>query len=92
VTTNLTTGPQNFSNIFTPKDEKEVDLISMKYKIDHPIWTDFVRANTSTFYSSSRKAFFTHQQSAFPASDHKTFWNDVGMTEYGTLKNGIQYG
>ena len=41
--------------------------------------------------SSSRNAFFTHQQSAFPASDHKTFWNDVGMTEYGTLKNGIQY-
>ena len=40
--------------------------------------------------SSSRKAFFTHQQSAFPASDHKTFWNDVGMTEFGKLKNGIQ--
>ena len=42
--------------------------------------------------SSSRKTFFTHRQSAFPASDHKTFWNDVGMTELGTLKNGIQYG
>ena len=40
--------------------------------------------------SSSRKAFFTHQQTAFPASDHKTFWNDVGMTEFGKLKNGIQ--
>ena len=42
--------------------------------------------------SASRKAFFTHQQSAFPSSDHKTFWHDVGMTEFGTLKNGIQLG
>ena len=42
--------------------------------------------------SSSRKAFFTHQQSAFPASDYRTFWSDVGMTEFGTLKNGIQFG
>ena len=42
--------------------------------------------------SASRKTFFTHQQSAFPSSDHKTFWHDVGMTEFGTLKNGIQLG
>ena len=40
--------------------------------------------------SPSRKEFLTQQRSAFPESDHKTFWSDVGMTEFGTLKNGIQ--
>ena len=50
VTTDLTIIQKNYSNIFTPKNEKEVDFIGMKYEIEYPIWTDFARANTSTFY------------------------------------------
>ena len=42
--------------------------------------------------SPSRKEFLTQQRSAVPESDHKTFCSDVGMTEFGTLKNGIQWG
>ena len=44
----------------------------------------------SKLESPSRNEFLTQQRSAFPESDHKTFWSDVGMTEFGTLKNGIQ--
>ena len=85
-------------------------MISNKYDIKGPIWTDFVRIDPLSFYrefyrlfrflsnfvfdkikkSSSRKEYFIQQESEFPSSDHEAFWNDVGMTEFGKLKNGIQ--
>ena len=89
-------------------------MISNKYDIKGPIWTDFVRVEPLTFYrevlpinngplfrflskfvlikqkSSSRKEFFIQQEPEFPSINHETFWNDVGMTEFGQLKNGIQ--
>ena len=103
---------KNSSKLFTPKNSSEADLISNKYDIKGPIWTDFVRVNPLSFYrkvllilskvhadngfdktkkSSSRKEYFIQQEPEFPSSDHETFWNDVGMTEFGKLKNGIQY-
>ena len=50
VTIDLTASQENYSNIFTPKNEEEVDFIWLKYKIEHPIWTDFTRVNKTTFY------------------------------------------
>ena len=44
--------------------------------------------------SSSRNEYFTRHPSEIlsesPSSDHTAFWHDVGMTEFGKLKNGIQ--
>ena len=50
VTTGLTASQENYSDIFTPKNEEEVNFIWIKYKVEHPIWTDFTRVNTSSFY------------------------------------------
>ena len=63
-------------------------------------WYDSYRMKSNKKYhlfsrkleSPSRKEFLTQQRSAVPESDHKTFCSDVGMTEFGTLKNGIQWG
>ena len=45
---------KNSSKLFTPKNGSEADLISSKYDIKGPIWTDFVRVNPLSFY---RKVF-----------------------------------
>ena len=50
MTIGLATGPEVNASIFTPRNEKEVDYIWMKYGIRNPIWTDFVPANETTFY------------------------------------------
>ena len=50
MTTGLTASQENYSDIFTPKNEEEVNFIWIKYKVEHPIWTDFTRVNTSSFY------------------------------------------
>ena len=41
---------KNSSKLFTPKNSSEADLISNKYDIKGPIWTDFVRVNPLSFY------------------------------------------
>ena len=41
---------RNSSKLFTPKNSSEADLISDKYDIKGPIWTDFVRVNPLSFY------------------------------------------
>ena len=41
---------KNSSKLFTPKNSSEADLISSKYDIKGPIWTDFVRVNPLSFY------------------------------------------
>ena len=47
----------------------------------------------SSLESSSRNAYFTRNPlNKSPSSDHTAFWHDVGMAEFGTLKNGIQFG
>ena len=53
MTTGLSTRSTDNTDLFTPKNEKEVDFIWMKYPIENSIWTDFVRANTSAFFRES---------------------------------------
>ena len=53
VTAGLPTRSKDNSDLFTPKNLKEVDFIWTKYPIENSIWTDFVRANTSAFYRES---------------------------------------
>ena len=41
---------RNGSNLFSPKNTFEADLIASKYDIEGPIWTDYVRVDSLTFY------------------------------------------
>ena len=48
---------RNSSKLFTPKNSSEADLISDKYDIKGPIWTDFVRIDPLSFYREFYRLF-----------------------------------